>query len=151
MDFLQAHPQAVVYYMHSKGVMSGAGSIKAMFTAMDWRHLMQYFNLVRFKECLSALDAGYNTCGINLRPLPKPKVWQNCYDEGREWLPNSSSCDLVVPMLYRYPRIIQAISGGQSASTSIAFPVLNLWTGVTGESRNRGSFCLSFGSIWCFG
>jgi hypothetical protein len=64
-DYCWAHPAATVFYMHSKGSTSSGASFTHLSRASDLRQLMQCFMLYRFKDCLAALDRGYNTCGIN--------------------------------------------------------------------------------------
>ncbi len=61
LSFLQAHCQnhdCMVYYMHTKGVFrTGPGQ-------EQWRRTMEHFIILRYQDCLSALQQ-HDTCGIN--------------------------------------------------------------------------------------
>jgi len=50
-----------VCYIHHKGVSSGLH---------NWRHYMQYWNIEKWKECVSKLDEGYDLCGASFLNNP---------------------------------------------------------------------------------
>jgi hypothetical protein len=50
---------ALVYYIHTKGV-----SRQPDPAIRDWRHLLEYFVLERWRECVSVLQR-YDCCGVN--------------------------------------------------------------------------------------
>ena len=53
-----------VLYIHHKGVSSGQSG---------WRKYMEYWNIEKWKECVSKLDEGYDLCGaafLNNPPHP---------------------------------------------------------------------------------
>lgn len=68
----QSHlsPNDVCFYLHSKGVSSVYHERQGI---VDWRHLLEYFVIERFQDCLDALiGEGFDTCGANWRPVPQP-------------------------------------------------------------------------------
>jgi len=65
------HPYDLLYYFHSKGVRAPYGSLQHQL-AKEWRTVMQYFQIERWRDCVSALLCGYDTCGVNLRQKPMP-------------------------------------------------------------------------------
>ena len=50
-----------VCYIHHKGVSSGQSG---------WRKYMEYWNIEKWKECVSKLDEGYDTCGASFLDNP---------------------------------------------------------------------------------
>lgn len=38
----------------------------------DWRDLMVYFNITKWRDCVAKLDEGYDTTGVLWRPYPYP-------------------------------------------------------------------------------
>ena len=50
-----------VCYIHHKGVSSGT---------VGWRKYMEYWNIEKWKECVSKLDEGYDTCGASFLNNP---------------------------------------------------------------------------------
>jgi len=55
---MEAGDEAILYF-HTKGVTSGNACVTA------WRRFMEYFNIVRWKECVRKLEEGYDACGVN--------------------------------------------------------------------------------------
>lgn len=56
------------WYMHAKGVTHG-GQTSA--NVADWRRLMEYFVVGRWRQCVALLDRN-DACGVNWRTEPKP-------------------------------------------------------------------------------
>lgn len=52
-----------ILYIHLKG-----SSKIDNLAYRDWRKLMEYFNITRWRECVSKLDEGYDTVGVNWIP-----------------------------------------------------------------------------------
>lgn len=67
--YCQAHPQAVVSYIHGKGTRFPAETDFTRFVRQwDWRRLHLYFLVEAPQGCLAALASGaYDTCGVNRR------------------------------------------------------------------------------------
>jgi hypothetical protein len=55
--------ESYVLYLHHKGA-SKVGNKKEGNIA-DWRNLMLYFTVSNWKECISKLEEGYDTVGVN--------------------------------------------------------------------------------------
>lgn len=74
-----------IFYFHTKGIMMHYVLDFVKFphnTCYDWRQLMQYFCLEKYKECVSELDS-YDLVGVNWRDLPFPHF------SGNYWWANS--------------------------------------------------------------
>ena len=57
-----------ILYIHTKGVHSGFNRRqKYTIKANDWRHLMEYFLVENWVQCVKQLEDGYDACGINWR------------------------------------------------------------------------------------
>jgi hypothetical protein len=69
--YCRKHPEAAVLYMHNKGSSMAVNSIESFLPSLAWRHLMEHFVVTRYHECLAALERGFDTCGVNLKPLPR--------------------------------------------------------------------------------
>lgn len=59
-------------YLHAKGVANPYWKHiegEKQFIA-DWRNYMEYFNVERWKDCVSVLKSGYDCIGVNYREHP---------------------------------------------------------------------------------
>lgn len=56
-----------VVYLHHKGVTQPDNPC-----VTDWRDLMSYFNITKWKDCVEKLDEGYDTTGVLWRKEPYP-------------------------------------------------------------------------------
>lgn len=52
-----------ILYFHTKGV-SHFGT-KHELPCRNWRHMMEYFLIEKWKDCVDRLNEGYDCCGIN--------------------------------------------------------------------------------------
>ena len=59
----KANPDSYVLYMHTKGI-SRIDQPDFKYVE-DWRHCMEYFTIHNWTKCVSYLDEGYATTGIN--------------------------------------------------------------------------------------
>lgn len=64
-----AKEEEYMFYIHLKGVTSEHICGQPI---RDWRNLMEYFVLERWKDCVSALDNGFDICGVNWHENPWP-------------------------------------------------------------------------------
>lgn len=55
-------------YFHEKGC-TWKGNPNEQ-NVRDWRNLMEYYNILHWKDCVAELDKGYDMCGVNYRTLP---------------------------------------------------------------------------------
>jgi hypothetical protein len=55
-----------VLYIHTKGVSRHPDELPRM---TDWRRLMEYFNIVRFEDCIASLGT-HDVCGVNWHTAP---------------------------------------------------------------------------------
>jgi hypothetical protein len=53
-----------ILYFHTKGTTHYDKSTE--ISTRYWRHYLEYFNILRWKECVSKLDEGYDSCGAQL-------------------------------------------------------------------------------------
>jgi len=79
-SYCHRNPTGRVFYIHNKGSTTHPTGGSNVYTTngdtflpvMDWRHMMEYFIITRYEDCLAALeDQGYDTCGVNLLHYPK--------------------------------------------------------------------------------
>jgi hypothetical protein len=70
-DFCHQNPRARVFYIHNKGSTQGSLEMDTFLPVLDWRQYMEHFVITRFRDCLAALDRGFDTCGVNLKPYPQ--------------------------------------------------------------------------------
>jgi hypothetical protein len=61
------HPGDYFLYIHTKGVTRNRSAC-----VRDWRMLLEYFNIDCWNDCVDALDAGYDICGVNWNNQPHP-------------------------------------------------------------------------------
>ena len=73
-----------VFYFHSKGMGSYGTHIPGGLN--DWKNLMHYFNIEKWKDCVAKLDEGYDACGINL--LKEENLNQDTFTEEQKFLCN---------------------------------------------------------------
>jgi len=60
-----------ILYMHTKGVHSGYNRRqKYSIKVNDWRHLMEYFIIEKWRDCIEKIENGYDACGILWRKEP---------------------------------------------------------------------------------
>ena len=78
IEYSKNNKDNYILYIHSKGITS-----KTSY----WRDLMNYWNIIRYKDCLNILDRGYHTVGINLRSLLKKYF---TFYSGNFWWANSN-------------------------------------------------------------
>jgi hypothetical protein len=57
--------EAYILFVHHKGVTRLDNTC-----VRDWRDMMTYFNVERWRDCVAKLDEGYDTVGINWRSKP---------------------------------------------------------------------------------
>jgi len=62
LSFADSDDDSYVWYIHTKGA-SHAGSSKYP-NVWDWRKYMEYFIVERWKDCVKALDEGFDVCGV---------------------------------------------------------------------------------------
>jgi hypothetical protein len=63
-----------VLFLHQKGVTKNAEPLMR-----DWRHLMSYFNIEKWKECVEKMDEGYDTVGVNWKGEGEPPHYSGTY------------------------------------------------------------------------
>lgn len=73
-----------VFYFHNKGMSSYGTHIPGGLS--DWKRLMHYFNVEKWKDCIAKLDEGYDACGINL--LKEENLNQDTFTEEQKFLCN---------------------------------------------------------------
>jgi hypothetical protein len=56
-------PRCPVLYHHAKG------SASMNICTLEWRRMMEYFCVERWRECVEIINAGYDACGVNWRPF----------------------------------------------------------------------------------
>lgn len=66
--YSNVHHPFKLYYMHSKGFLSG--DFQRRNPAVLWKEYMEYFNIERWEDCVKALD-DYDICGVEWRERPK--------------------------------------------------------------------------------
>lgn len=76
LHYAKTNKNTYVLYLHSKGVTSD--------TAF-WRNLMNYWNIIRHKDCFKFLDKGFYTVGINMRAFNSKR-----YYAGNFWWANTN-------------------------------------------------------------
>ena len=54
--------ESYVLYIHHKGITRPHSE-----AVRDWRNLMMYFNVTKWRDCVEKLDQGYDTAGVNWR------------------------------------------------------------------------------------
>lgn len=74
-EFSINNPEYYVLYIHSKGVSRGKDTFKPAID--DWREYLLYFMVDNWRECVSALEKGYDTVGINYLQTPLPHFQGN--------------------------------------------------------------------------
>lgn len=63
--------ECLVLYLHTKGVSAKHG-YKIAGSVIDWRNLLEYFNLDCWRDCVSMLtEEKYDVCGVNVQSIPK--------------------------------------------------------------------------------
>lgn len=60
----QLETEHYVLYLHTKGV-SWIGKEPTYTYIQDWRNLMLYFTVERWQDCVTNLDQGFDTAGVN--------------------------------------------------------------------------------------
>lgn len=73
-----------VFYFHSKGINSYGTHIPG--GVHDWKALLHYFNLEKWRDCVAKLDEGYDACGINF--LKEENLNQDTFTEEQRFLCN---------------------------------------------------------------
>lgn len=71
-NFARVNPNCYVMYMHTKGVSDENAVEPRLSCTRDWRHMMQYFTITKWKDCISKLDEGYEAVGCNWYQHPWP-------------------------------------------------------------------------------
>lgn len=61
-DKLSEDEEAFILYFHTKGVTHF--NQQSMYPTKYWRHHMEYFNILRWKDCVCLLRNGYDSCGV---------------------------------------------------------------------------------------
>lgn len=82
-----------ICYIHLKGLSTRDTN------KVNWRLLMDYWNIERWQDCVGILDRGYDTVGVN-RTAPKPEEhWPPAYS-GNFWWARSSYVRTLAPLPY---------------------------------------------------
>lgn len=64
--------------------LNGLGVTENSIYKQSWRKYLSYFNIEKWKECVKALDSGYDVCGVDWRTHPTPHY------SGNFWWANAS-------------------------------------------------------------
>ena len=66
--FCTKHPEALVLYLHTKGVTRTKNQ-----NVRHWRRYMEYFLVDRWQDCVTAMtEENYDICGVDWKIEPKP-------------------------------------------------------------------------------
>lgn len=69
-DAKKINEEYYILYIHTKGCSDKSVSgIKGQYY---WRQMMNYWMIKRHGDCITSLDNGFSTCGINSMPRNKP-------------------------------------------------------------------------------
>lgn len=61
-DKLSQEEKSFIFYFHTKGVTHLNQT--SMYPTKFWRHHMEYFNIFKWRDCVSVLQNGYDSCGV---------------------------------------------------------------------------------------
>jgi len=90
---LNSEENCNVLYIHTKGASTPENEC-----INDWRKYMLYFNITKYKECISILE-DYDTCGVDLRYNPvlhySGNFWWSKYSHIRK-LPKFEQMKVVI-------------------------------------------------------
>lgn len=64
--------------------LNGLGVTNDTIYKQSWRSYLSYFNIIKYNECISSLDDGYDVCGVDWRTDPVPHY------SGNFWWANSN-------------------------------------------------------------
>lgn len=77
---------SAMLYLHTKGVTHDPNNPRIL----SWTNLMEYFNIIKWKDCIEKLDT-FDTCGVNLKYSPVPGMIHDTpqHYHGNFWWANS--------------------------------------------------------------
>jgi hypothetical protein len=136
-QYCQQNEDHFVFYIHSKGATSMEiqdPDVADPSAVWDWREYMEYFVIERHMDCVQALKAGSNTCGVNYSPQPP-------HYSGNFWWARCS-CVAGLPPLESHDRLLAEKwllqpSGGCLARKKVR----NMWySGLYDNERGSGHY-----------
>lgn len=115
---------AYIGYIHLKGVSRNLPGVT------DWRHLLEYFSIDQYSQCLHYLDQGYDIVGCNWVPVS----WIKPHFSGNFWWANSDYIKKLQPLLH--PDLCQP--GTRSEFSGLVYGVY--WSDVWQQPEDRSRF-----------
>lgn len=80
-DAKKTNEEYYILYIHTKGCSNVSYGINGQYY---WRQMMNYWMMTRHEDCITCLDQGFSTCGINSMPKKNPNHYS-----GNFWWANS--------------------------------------------------------------
>jgi hypothetical protein len=118
-EVVKNYKDANVLYYHTKGITSlmnhvdDVGNVEYK-NIESWRHVLEYFNIELWNDCINTLDEGINTCGALYVSNGVP--WNN-YFSGNFWWTTAKYIHNLPDMKFRDNRMGCELWIGQQAHT----------------------------------
>ena len=91
----RSHELVNILYMHTKGVSDDNSKEPRLTATRDWRHMMEYFCISYWRQCIQKLEDGFNAVGCNWYTQPWPHF------SGGFWWATSDTIKRLPPLQVR--------------------------------------------------